>query len=127
MHPVTLRMYETWTGTGWGFKQRYFENRPVPVWSPTWEFDNVKVDAPTLEYAHRISDLVNACVRARLVVDGLWEWSPGDAGGAPGSDNELERYLPAYIAIRARRLASSRPGPRSGVARSRRRTATGSR
>jgi len=127
MHPVTLRMYETWTGTGWGFKQRYFENRPVPVRSPTWEFDGVKVDAPTLEYAHRISDLVNACVRAKLLVDGLWEWSPGDAGGAPGSDNELERYLPAYIAIRARRLGSSTAGPRRGVGRSIRRTATGAR
>jgi SAM-dependent methyltransferase len=117
MHPVTLRMYETWTGTGWGFKQRYFEDAAVPVKEPTWEFDEVKVEAPTLEYAHRISDLVNACVRAKLVVDGLWEWSPGDAsGGPPGSDNELERYLPAFIAIRARRLAvpaASRSRPRT--------------
>lgn len=121
MHPVTLRMYETWTGTGWGFKQSYFENGPVPIKSPTWEFDDVKVHAPTLEYGHRISDLVNACVRAKLVVDGLWEWSPGDAGGEPGSDDELERYLPAFIAIRARRL-----GLPAG-ARSRPRTATRSR
>jgi SAM-dependent methyltransferase len=122
MHPVTLRMYETWTGTGWGFKQRYFQNGPVPVKSATWEFDDVKVDAPTLEYGHRLSDLVHACVRARLVVDGLWEWSPGDdSGGPPGSDNELERYLPAFIAIRARRLPASADG------RSRRRTATRSR
>ena len=117
MHPVTLRMYETWTGTGWGFKQSYFANGAVPIIQPTWEFDGVKVDAATLEYAHRISDLVNACVRAKLVVDGLWEWSPGDAGGEPGSDDELERYLPAFIAIRARRL-----GLREG-ARSRPRTA----
>lgn len=127
MHPVTLRMYETWTGTGWGFKQRYFENKPVPVRSPVWEFDDVKVVAPTLEYAHRISDLVNACVRAKLVVDGLWEWSPGDAGGEPGSDDELERYVPAFIAIRARRLAIATAGSRRAAARSRSRTATRSR
>lgn len=121
MHPVTLRMYETWTGTGWGFKQRYFEDGPVPVQDATWEFDDVKVTAPTLEYAHRLEDLVNACVRAKLIVDGLWEWSPGYGGGPPGSDNELERYLPAFIAIRARRL------PAGGGARSRPRTATRSR
>ncbi len=128
MHPVTLRMYETWTGTGWGFKQRYFENGPVPAKSATWEFDDVKVDAPTLEYAHRFSDLVNACVRARLVVDGLWEWSPGDADGVAGSDDDLERYLPAYIAIRARRLpaAASRGHP-TEASRSRPRTAKRSR
>ncbi len=121
MHPVTLRMYEMWTGTGWGFKQRYFQNGPVPTKEPTWEFDDVKVTAATLEYGHRISDLVNACVRAKLVVEGLWEWSPGDAGGPPGSDNELERYLPAFIAIRARRPADG------AAARSRPRTATRSR
>ena len=128
MHPVTLRMYETWTGTGWTFKQRYFDSRPVPVKDATWAFDGVSVEAPTLEYGHRFSDLVNACVRAKLVVDGLWEWSPGDAGGAPGSDDDLESYLPAYIAIRARRLPVpvARARPRA-VARSRPRTAKRSR
>ena len=128
MHPVTLRMYETWTGTGWTFKQRYFEDGPVPFKDATWAFDDVKVEAPTLEYGHRFSDLVNACVGAKLVIDGLWEWSPGDAGGEPGSDDDLESYLPAYIAIRARRLpaAASRASP-NAVARSRPRTAKRSR
>ena len=128
MHPVTLRMYETWTGTGWTFKQRYFDNAPVPVRDATWAFDDVSVEAPTLEYGHRISDLVNACVRAKLVVDGLWEWSPGDAGGPPGSDDDLESYLPAYIAIRARRLpvAAARARP-TATSRSRPRTAKRSR
>src|SRR5207237_6742329 len=113
------------TGTGWGFKQTYFDDAAVPVRSPTWEFDGVKVDAPTLEYAHRLSDLLNACVRAKLVVDGLWEWSPGDAGGASGSDDELEGYLPAYIAIRSRRLADGGVARSSReVARSPRRTQT---
>jgi len=128
MHPVTLRMYETWTGTGWGFKQRYFENGPVPAKSPTWEFDDVRVDAPTLEYGHRFSDLVNACVRAKLVVDGLWEWSPGDAGGPAGSDDDLERSLPAYVAIRARRLPVAASRTRRPVpSRKPRRTETRSR
>jgi 2-polyprenyl-3-methyl-5-hydroxy-6-metoxy-1,4-benzoquinol methylase len=121
MHPVTLRMYETWNGSGWGFKQRYFERGPVQVKNPTWEFDDVKVEAPTLEYGHRISDLINGVVRAKLRVEGLWEWSPGDMGGPAGSDDELERYLPAYIAIRARRP------PAAAASRSRPRTASRSR
>ncbi|TMC27466.1 MAG: methyltransferase domain-containing protein [Chloroflexi bacterium] len=128
MHPVTLRMYETWTGTGWGFKQRYFESSPVPRKSATWEFGDVRVEAPTLEYAHRFSDLVNACVRAKLVVDGLWEWSPNDEGGEPGSDDDLETYLPAYIAIRARRLpVAASTARRRAAARSRPRSAKRSR
>jgi len=128
MHPVTLRMYETWTGSGWGFKQHYFDKGPVPFKDPTWAFDDVKVEAPTLEYGHPISDLVNACVRAKLVVDGLWEWSPGDVGGPPGSDDELEQYLPAYIAIRARRLpVAAAPTRRRAASRTRPRTARRSR
>ena len=123
MHPVTLRMYETWTGSGWGLKQSYFANGPVPAKDPTWSFDDVQVEAPTLEYGHRFSDLVNACVRAKLLIEGLWEWSPGDAGGPPGSDDALEQLLPAYIAIRARRPSA----PTAAAARSRPRTATRSR
>src|SRR5438105_4560431 len=72
MHPVTLRMYGTWTGTGWGFRQSYFEDGAVPCEDSTWEFKDVKVDAPTIEYGHRISDLINACAAAGLVVDGFW-------------------------------------------------------
>ena len=128
MHPVTLRMYETWTGSGWGFKQKYFDKAPVPHKDATWAFDDVKVEAATLEYGHPISDLVNACVRAKLVVDGLWEWSPGDVGGPPGSDDELEQYLPAYIAIRARRLpVADAPKRRRAASRTRPRTARRSR
>jgi len=123
MHPVALRMQETWTGTGWGFKQRYFDDGPIPFEDALWEFGSVKVEARTVEYGHRTSDLVNACAKNGLVVDGLWEYSPSYEGGEPGSADELERWLPAYLEIRARR-AGKRGG---GARRSTRRTATGSR
>ena len=123
MHPVALRMQETWTGTGWGFKQRYFDDGPVPFEDAVWEFGKMKVEARTLEYGHRSSDLVNACAKKGLLVDGLWEYSPSYEGGEPGSADELERLLPAYLEIRARRVAK-----RAGAARrSTRRTATRSR
>lgn len=123
MHPVALRMQETWTGTGWRLKQRYFENGPVPFEDAVWEFGKVKVEARTLEYGHRTSDLVNACAKSGLLVDGLWEYSPSYDGGEPGSADELERLLPAFLEIRARRVVK-----RAGAApRSTRRTATRSR
>ena len=146
MHPVTLRMYGTWNGTGWGFSQSYFEDGAVPFADATWEFDEVKVDAPTLEYGHRISDLINACAAAGLVVDGFWETTPGEIStkvplralsrakliaerDAPeaGSDDALERYVPAFIEWRARKLSpggsasatstASRPRKASGTRR----------
>jgi SAM-dependent methyltransferase len=137
MHPVALRMQETWTGTGWGFKQRYFDDGSIPFDDAVWEFGTVKVEARTLEYGHRTSDLVNACAKNGLLVDGLWEYSPSYEGGEPGSADELERLLPAYLEIRARRvaiaprrvaLAPRRAAKRVGAARrSTRRTATRSR
>ena len=123
MHPVALRMQETWTGTGWGFKQRYFDDGPIPLEDALWEFGSVKVEARTLEYGHRTGDLVNACARNGLVVDGLWESSPSYEGGEPGSADELERWLPAYLEIRARRVARRGGGARRSI----RRTAKGSR
>ena len=116
MHPVTLRMYETWTGTGWRLKTPYFDDRAVPVADPTWEFGEVRVKAPTLEYGHRIGDLVNACALVGLLVDRLWEWSPGDEGGEPGSEDELERQLPAFIQIRARKTGVGATGSRPRTA-----------
>ena len=128
MHPITFRMYGTWTGTGWGFKKPYFEDGPMPSDDPLWRFEDLEVNAPTLEYGHRISDLVNSCASAGLVVDGLWEWSPGEIStrvpvrparfvveAEPGSDDDLERQLPAFVEFRARKIAA------------RRRTAKGSR
>jgi len=139
MHPVTLRMYGTWTGTGWRLRKSYFEDGPIPFEDPTWEFEDVKVDAPTLEYGHRISDLINACAAAGLVVDGFWETTPGEISTKvplralsqkalvaerdapePGSDDALERYLPAFIEWRARkvRLPTGSGSPRRTATRS---------
>jgi SAM-dependent methyltransferase len=135
MHPVTLRMYGTWTGTGWGFNQSYFEDGAVPFEDAEWEFEEVKVTAPTLEYGHRISDLINACAAAGLVVDGFWETTPGEISTKvplralsreklladrddlePGSDDALERYLPAFIEWRARKLSPPSSPSASGSA-----------
>ena len=113
MHPVTLRLYESWTGTGWRLKTSYFEDRAIASLDPTWEFGRVRVHAPTLEYGHRIGDLVNACAASGLIVDGLWEWSPGYDPGPPGSDDDLERQLPAFIRLRARKLGSAARDSRS--------------
>ncbi|HAL28192.1 MAG TPA: hypothetical protein DCP25_15860 [Chloroflexi bacterium] len=136
MHPVTLRMYGTWSGTGWGFRQSYFEDGAVPYEDATWEFKDVKVEAPTLEYGHRISDLINACADSGLMVDGFWETTPGEISTQvplralsreqlvaerddlePGSDDALERYLPAFIEWRARKVSPpSDSGSRASTA-----------
>lgn len=122
MHPVTLRLYETGTRDGWRPKRSYFEDGPMPYKDATWQFGSTRIEARTLEYGHRISDLINACAAAGLLVDGFWEWTPDWArtkGRAErGSDAELERLMPAFVELRARKLAEvSRPAARPRVRR----------
>ena len=116
MHPVTLRMYETWTGTGWNLKLPYSADGPMPYANATWEFGDTRIEAKTLEYGHRISDLINACAAAGMVVDGFWEWTPPWAGGGgeDGSDEQLDTILPAFIELRARKAAASSPSAAAG-------------
>ncbi|CAN5237799.1 class I SAM-dependent methyltransferase [soil metagenome] len=119
MHPVTIRMYETWTGTGWNLKLPYGSDAPIPYADATWEFGGTRIEAKTLEYGHRISDLINACAAAGMMVEGFWEWTPPWArgGGVEGSDERLDSLMPAFIELRARKVpatAPSAPAARSG-------------
>ena len=122
MHPVTLRMYETWTGTGWNLKKPYFANGAMPYADASWEFGDTKIEAKTLEYGHRIGDLINAVAAGGMVVDGFWEWTPEWAGGGgePGTDEQLDSVMPAFIELRARKLplgaATSAVAPRKRAA-----------
>ena len=111
MHPVTIRMYETWTGTGWNLKKPYFANGPMPYADASWEFGDTKIEAKTLEYGHRIGDLINAVAAAGMVVDGFWAWTPEWAGGGgePGTDEQLDSIMPAFIEFRARKLPLGSP------------------
>jgi len=109
MHPTTLRLYGTYTGGGWRPRTSYFDDRAMPYTEEadvTWEFGRVKVVAPTIEFGHTFETLVNGIAEAGMVVDGLWETSPGDPDpdAAPGSDEHLETLFPAFIHIRARKL-----------------------
>ena len=109
MHPTTLRLYNTFTGTGWNPKLPYFSDQPMPYvneWDATWTYGRLEVVAPTLEWGHRFETIVNSLAEARVVVDGLWEFSPGrpDPRPEPGSEAHLDTLFPAFIEVRGRKL-----------------------
>ena len=109
MHPTTLRLYNTFTGTGWNPKLAYFSDQPMPYvneWDATWTYGRLEVVAPTLEWGHRFETIVNSLAEARVVVDGLWEFSPGrpDPRPEPGSEAHLDTLFPAFIEVRGRKL-----------------------
>ena len=108
MHPTTLRLYGTYKDGGWRPKITYFEDKPVPYtdeWGMTWTLGNKKLVAPTIEFGHRFETIVNGMVAAGMVVDGIWEFSPGDDDeSGPGSDAHLDTLFPAFIEVRGRKL-----------------------
>jgi 2-polyprenyl-3-methyl-5-hydroxy-6-metoxy-1,4-benzoquinol methylase len=90
MHPTTLRLYGSYKDGGWSPKITYFE----------------KLVAPTIEFGHRFETIVNGMAAAGMVVDGIWEFSPGDDDDEtePGSDAHMDTLFPAFIEVRGRKL-----------------------
>lgn len=109
MHPTTIRLYNTWTGTGWNPKLSYFVDKPLPYvdeWDATWTYGRLRVVAPTIEYGHRFETIVNGMVEGGMVVTGIWEFSPGpvDRTAPVGSEGYLDRIFPAFIEVRGKKL-----------------------
>jgi ubiquinone/menaquinone biosynthesis C-methylase UbiE len=122
MHPTTLRLYGGYQDGRWGPKITYFEDKPVPYgseWEMTWTFGSKKLVAPTIEFGHRFETIVNGIVAGGMVVDGIWEFSPGapEPDAEPGSDAHLDTIFPAFIEVRARRLEGALPTGRQTAAR----------
>jgi ubiquinone/menaquinone biosynthesis C-methylase UbiE len=109
MHPTTLRLYGSYKDGGWSPKITYFEDKPVPYtdeWGMTWTLGKKKLVAPTIEFGHRFETIVNGMAAAGMVVDGIWEFSPGDDDDEtePGSDAHMDTLFPAFIEVRGRKL-----------------------
>ena len=124
MHPTTLRLYGTYKDGGWRPKIPYFSDKPVPYaseWDMTWTWGNKQLVAPTIEYGHRFETIVEGMVAGGMVVDGIWEFSPGppEPDAEPGSEAHLDMLFPAFIEVRGRKLPSVRSpdGRRPGNAR----------
>ena len=111
MHPTTLRLYGSYKDGGWRPKITYFEDKRVPYtdeWGMTWTLGKKKLVAPTIEFGHRFETIVNGMAAGGMVVDGIWEFSPGDDDDEtePGSDAHLDTLFPAFIEVRGRKLLS---------------------
>src|SRR5437588_11734616 len=110
MHPTTLRLYGSYKEGGWRPKITYFEDKPVPYtdeWGMTCTLGKKKLVAPTIEFGHRFETIINGMAAAGMVVEGLWEFSPGDPESDTelGSDAHLDTLFPAFIEVRARKLS----------------------
>jgi len=68
----------------------------------------------TLEFLHNWQDLVGGLCRAGFVIEDLLEPKHGDPAAAIGAFAHRSRYLPPYVRIKARRVATSEDAARAG-------------
>jgi ubiquinone/menaquinone biosynthesis C-methylase UbiE len=72
-------------------------------------------ESGTLEYVHRWESLVGVMCRAGFVIEDLTEPLHAEENAAPDTFAHRSQYLPPYVRIKARRIATSEEPPRPAV------------
>jgi SAM-dependent methyltransferase len=102
--PASLQADVTWTGHGYELAEPYYRTGPLPevVGSPHRE-------AGTLEYLHRLEELIGGMCRAGFVIEDLLEPLHAKADAEPGTFAHRSRYVAPYLRIKARRRGGPVP------------------
>lgn len=84
---------------GYTVREGYYRKAPLPDVRGAWQHR----EAGTMEFVHTLEDLLGGMCRAGFVIEDLLEPRHADEKAAPGSFGHRSRYLPPFVAIKARR------------------------
>jgi hypothetical protein len=87
---------------GYELIEPYYRSGPLPsvAGSPHRE-------EGTLEYLHRLEELLGGLCRAGFVIEDLFEPLHAKEQGEPGSWPHRSRFVPPYVRVKARRVATT--------------------
>ena len=80
----------------------YCEGKPLPPTADT----SYREDG-TVEYLHRLDQIIGGLCRSGFVIEDLREPYRGDPAAPPGHFRHRGRYIPPYVRMKARRVARS--------------------
>lgn len=103
--PASLQASVRPVDGGYQLSEPYYRSGPLPA-----VHDSLHREPGTLEYLHRLEQLVGDLCRAGFVIEDFSEPLHTKAGAAPDSFAHRARYLPPYVAIKARRVSQTGPG-----------------
>ena len=100
--PANLQAAPTPFPNGYAVTEDYYAKGPVPPLHG--EFEHREKGA--LEFVHRWEELVGGLCRAGFVIEDLAEPKHGDPAAEPGTFRHRSQFIPPYVAIKARRVAT---------------------
>lgn len=97
--PASLQADPLLTMGGYVVREDYHRKAPLPEVRGAWQHR----EAGTIEFVHTLEDLLGGMCRAGFVIEDLLEPQHADEKAAPGTFGHRSRYLPPFVAIKARR------------------------
>ncbi|MCG8586505.1 MAG: class I SAM-dependent methyltransferase [Pirellulales bacterium] len=103
-HPASLQGTTVRTGDGYAIRHAYYDRGPLPAVEGSKHREE-----GTLEYVHRIEELLGGMCRAGFAIEDVSEPMHADDDAKPDSFGDRSRYLPPYLRVKARRASSDGP------------------
>jgi SAM-dependent methyltransferase len=99
--PTSLQIAERDRQDRYVIGVRYYHDGPLPAVD-----DDSYREAGAVEYLHRWQELVGGLCRAGFVIEDLVEPMRGDPAAQPGHFRHRGMYVPPFVRLKARRVAS---------------------
>jgi SAM-dependent methyltransferase len=106
-HPASLQATTRRTAEGYALRQSYYDRGPLPPVEGSKHREE-----GTLEYLHRIEELLGGMCQAGFVIEDVSEPLHADETAALNTFADRSRYLPPYLRINARRAADGQSSER---------------
>jgi len=101
-HPASLQATTTRTSDGYAIRASYYDRGPLQ------QVEGSKHrEEGTLEYLHRIEELLGGMCRAGFVIEDVVEPKHAEDDAAADTFADRSRYLPPYLRMKARRTGGA--------------------
>ena len=100
-HPASLQATTRRTADGYAIRESYYDRGPLPAVEGSKHREE-----GTLEFLHRVEELLGGMCRAGFVIEDVVEPKHADENAAADTFADRSRYLPPYLRIKARRNQS---------------------
>jgi SAM-dependent methyltransferase len=97
--PASLQSDSHLTQGGYVLRDEYYRKAPLADIRGSWQHR----ESGTMEYLHRVEELLGGMCRAGFVIEDIVEPRHADDNAAPGTFAHRSRYLPPFVAVKARR------------------------
>ena len=97
--PASLQSGTSFANGGYVIREEYHRKGPLPGLPGSWQHR----ESGTVEYVHSLEELLGGLCRTGFVIEDLIEPRHADDHASPGSFGHRSRFLPPFLAVKARK------------------------